>query len=96
MAHLQWKYYIFYDIWLAFELFIVWKFYIETRNTPLEEITKHFDGEGAIIGGHAANEKSRQLAAELNLATTVPNHVETTPGIVEKGGAQAADREFAG
>ncbi|KAN0122334.1 Sugar transporter domain containing protein [Hyaloscypha variabilis] len=41
-------------------VFYVWKFYIETRNTPLEEIVKHFDGEGAIIGGDAANEKSRQ------------------------------------
>jgi hypothetical protein len=29
---------------------------------PLEEIFKHFDGESAILGGDAANEKSRQLA----------------------------------
>ncbi|PMD40051.1 MFS general substrate transporter [Hyaloscypha variabilis F] len=49
-----------YCVWLVFELFIVWKFHIETRNTPLEEIVKHFDGEGAIIGGDAAYEKSRQ------------------------------------
>jgi hypothetical protein len=36
IAHLQWKYQICYCVWLVFELFIVWKFYIETRNTPLE------------------------------------------------------------
>lgn len=67
LRHLHWKYYIVYTVWLAFETFIVWKFYIETRNTPLEEIVKHFDGEGALVGGVAANEKSRQLAAEIDL-----------------------------
>jgi len=59
-------------VWLLFELFIVWKFYIETRNTPLEEIVKHFDGESAILGGDVATEKSRQLVAEIELATTEP------------------------
>jgi hypothetical protein len=78
LSHLKWKYYIFYDVWLLFELFIVWKFYIETRNTPLEEIVKHFDGEGAILGGLAANEKSRQLAEEIDLASPAP--IETTAG----------------
>ncbi|KUJ22335.1 MFS sugar transporter-like protein [Mollisia scopiformis] len=94
MTHLQWKYYIFYDVWLAFELFIVWKFYIETRNTPLEEIAKHFDGDSAIVGGNAANEKSRQLAADLNLAMAPLEQSETTPGLVEKGGAQAVQTEL--
>jgi sugar porter (SP) family MFS transporter len=79
---IHWKYYIVYTIWLAFELFIVWKFYIETRNTPLEEIVKHFDGEGALLGGAAANEKSRQLAAEIDL--DVPIIGSTDP---EKGDA---------
>jgi hypothetical protein len=40
-------------VWLAVELAVVWKFYIETRNTPLEEIAKHFDGNEALIGGAA-------------------------------------------
>lgn len=66
LSRLTWKYYIFYDVWLLFELFIVWKFYLETRNTPLEEIAKHFDGEGAIIGGTAATDKSRQIAEEID------------------------------
>jgi hypothetical protein len=76
LSHLKWKYYIFYDVWLLFELFIVWKFYIETRNTPLEEIVKHFDGDAAILGGMAANEKSRQLAAEIDLGSPAP--IQTT------------------
>jgi MFS family permease len=62
-----WKYYIVYVCWLAFEFAIVWRFYIETRNTPLEEIVRHFDGEGAILGGDLANEKSRQLERELGI-----------------------------
>lgn len=49
-----------------FEFFVVWKFCIETRNTPLEDIVKYFDGEGVIIGGDAAIEKSRQLARETH------------------------------
>jgi hypothetical protein len=62
-----WKYYIVYVCWLAFEFGVVWRFYIETRNTPLEEIVRHFDGEGAILGGDLANEKSRQLERELGM-----------------------------
>lgn len=72
LNHLEWKYYIFYCVWILFELFVVWKFYIETRNTPLEEIVKHFDGDSAILGGDIATENSRQLAAEIEMATTEP------------------------
>ncbi|KAF7937715.1 uncharacterized protein EAE97_007511 [Botrytis byssoidea] len=67
LDHLHWKYYIFYCVWLTFELFVVWKFYIETRNTPLEEIVKHFDGDNALVGGQAATEKARVIAAEHDL-----------------------------
>ncbi|TVY93485.1 Lactose permease [Lachnellula willkommii] len=79
LARLSWKYYIFYDAWLLFELFIVWRFYLETRNTPLEEIVKHFDGESAILGGTAATEKSRQLAEEIDRAAPLP--IESTAAI---------------
>jgi hypothetical protein len=68
LGHLHWKYYILYCAWLAFELFVVWKFYIETRNTPLEEIVKHFDGESAIVGGQVATEKARHLGAVADIA----------------------------
>jgi hypothetical protein len=37
-------------VWLAVEVFVVWKFYIETKNTPLEEIARHFDGDQALVG----------------------------------------------
>ena len=65
LTALGWKYYIVYDVWLAFELFIVWWFWVETRNIALEEIAKCFDGDSAILGGDAATEKSRQLAEEV-------------------------------
>jgi hypothetical protein len=45
----------------------VWKFYIETRNTPLEEIAKHFDGEQALVGGAAATAKGRELEMTSDL-----------------------------
>jgi hypothetical protein len=90
LSHLKWKYYIFYCVWICFELFVVWKFYIETRNTPLEEIVKHFDGESAILGGDIATEKSRQLAAEIKMATTEPG--ETTAGEGKEAHAQHNER----
>ncbi|KAK2776547.1 hypothetical protein FQN52_003444 [Onygenales sp. PD_12] len=65
LAAMNWKYYIIYDVWLGFELFIVWYFYIETKNTALEEIVKYFDGDTALLGGDLATEKSRQLATTL-------------------------------
>ena len=56
---IHWKYYIVYDCWLAFELAVVYWYYIETRNTPLEEIVKYFDGETALLGGDLATDKAR-------------------------------------
>ncbi|KFX89994.1 hypothetical protein O988_08386 [Pseudogymnoascus sp. VKM F-3808] len=66
LGELGWKYYIVYDCWLAFELFIVWLFYVETSNTALEEIVKHFDGESALLGGAVATEKGRQLVEQID------------------------------
>lgn len=66
IGHIKWKYYIVYCVWLVFETLVVWKFYIETKETPLEEIVKYFDGDGAIIGGASATEKTRQLAEAVD------------------------------
>lgn len=59
---------------------VVYFFYIETRNTPLEEIAKHFDGDKAIIGGGAATDKALQLAAEAGLDDTVRMRTENQTG----------------
>jgi len=64
LAKLNWKYYIVYDCWLVFEFMIVYFYYIETRNTPLEEIVKYFDSEQALLGGDLATEKARQILVE--------------------------------
>lgn len=93
LAHLQWKYQLFYCIWLVFELFIVWKFYIETRNTRLEEIVKHFDGEGAILGGDAANEQSRQLARGIYPESPEPD--QTIAEIGKKAVVQPTETSVA-
>jgi len=71
LDHLNWKYYIFYCAWIAVELVVVYFFFIETRNTPLEEIAKHFDGEDAVVGGGAATDKGLHLASEMGLEGTV-------------------------
>ena len=71
LKNIGWKYYIFYCVWLAVELAVVYFFYIETRNTPLEEIAKFFEGDNAVIGGGAATTKGLELAREAGLDDTV-------------------------
>ncbi|KAJ9660188.1 hypothetical protein H2198_002694 [Neophaeococcomyces mojaviensis] len=71
LDNLKWKYYIFYCCWLAVELAVVYFFYIETRNTPLEEIAKYFDGDAAIVAGANASSKGAALAMEMGLEGTV-------------------------
>jgi hypothetical protein len=93
LAHLKWKSQLCYCVWLVFEFFVVWKFYSETRNTPLEEIVKHFDGEGAIIGGDATNEKSRQLAREIH--EDGPDPIPTTAEMAEKVVVQQTETSLA-
>lgn len=46
---IQWKYYIFYCCFLVVEVFVVWRYVVETRYTPMEEIAKYFDGESADV-----------------------------------------------
>lgn len=67
LGAIGWHYYIVYTCWLAVELVVVYFFYIEVRNTPLEEIAKHFDGEDAIVGGAAATEKGHELAKQAGI-----------------------------
>lgn len=68
-----WKFYVVYCCWLLFELLVVWKFYIETKETPLEEIAKHFDGDKAIIGGGAQSAKIRFLSGQEDPTTEIGN-----------------------
>jgi hypothetical protein len=44
-----WKYYLVYCIWLIVELFVVWKFYVETKGRTLEELAEIFDGDQAAL-----------------------------------------------
>ncbi|PCH35297.1 hexose transporter [Wolfiporia cocos MD-104 SS10] len=42
---IAWKYYIFYDCWLAFQLVFLYFMIVETKNRTLEETAALFDGE---------------------------------------------------
>jgi len=58
LGNLGWKYYIFYDCWLLFELIFIYFFIVETRNHTLEETAAIFDGEEAVEAiAHVADEK---------------------------------------
>ncbi|KZV90544.1 hypothetical protein EXIGLDRAFT_676929 [Exidia glandulosa HHB12029] len=45
---LGWRYYLFYCVWLVFELFFVWHFLVETKGKTLEETAALFDGQEKI------------------------------------------------
>ncbi|KAG4433701.1 hypothetical protein IFR05_010810 [Cadophora sp. M221] len=66
---LAWKYYIFYCVFLLFEVGIIYFFIVETRYTPLEEIAKFFDGDSAIDVAEIANAEMKDL--KVNDGTTV-------------------------
>ncbi|KAL1641717.1 hypothetical protein SLS61_009991 [Didymella pomorum] len=65
---LAWKYYIFYCVFLAFEIAVVYFYIVETRYTPMEEIAKFFDGDDAVDVGEAAvaDMKERGLGAGIS------------------------------
>ncbi|KAK4214672.1 hexose transporter protein [Rhypophila decipiens] len=79
LQDIKWKYYLVYCVWLAFELLVVWKYYIETKNTALEEICKFFDGDAALIGGHAATAKARHLTGEDDADVPAAGDEKTAP-----------------
>lgn len=93
MTALEWKYYMIYTIWVAFEFIIVYIYYVETRNTPLEEIVKHFDGADAVLGGDVATDKSTNMLAKLDLPVAQNTEVEYANADDEKnvGGVQHRD-----
>lgn len=57
---LAWRYYIFYCVFLAFEVGIIYFFLVETRYTPLEEIAKYFDGDDVVDVGELANAEAKE------------------------------------
>lgn len=75
LDEIGWKYYIVYCAWLAFEVVVVFRYYIETKNTPLEEIAKYFDGNQAIVGG--TDEKTAELTEHAENSVEIPKG-ETT------------------
>lgn len=44
LTQLKWKYYIVYDVWIAFELVVIYFLFIETKGSSLEEISLKIDG----------------------------------------------------
>lgn len=57
---LYWRYYIFYCVFLAFEVGIIYFFLVETRYTPMEEIAKYFDGDSVADVGELANAEAKE------------------------------------
>ncbi|KAG8727531.1 hypothetical protein FRC12_022440 [Ceratobasidium sp. 428] len=58
---LQWKYYLVYTVWLAFELAYIYFFAVETKGRSLEETAALFDGDDAV---HQLEARARQDMTE--------------------------------
>jgi hypothetical protein len=67
---LAWKYYLCYVCFLAFEVWFLYFFVVETRYVPMEEIAKYFDGENADVAA-IANAETKQMEAEQGHAEQV-------------------------
>lgn len=54
---LDWKYYIIYTVWIAFEFVFLYLYLVETKGKngplPLEEIAALFDGKASDVASHA-------------------------------------------
>lgn len=76
LDEIQWRYYIFYCCFLLFEVWYIWKYMIETRYTPLEEVARYFDGDEADVRDvtNAQVEKGQMEEGEVaGVAKTDPN-----------------------
>ncbi|XMA16517.1 hypothetical protein WAI453_009308 [Rhynchosporium graminicola] len=49
LENIGWKYYVYYDVWIAIEIVIIYFFFPETSGRTLEEIAVIFDGESAAL-----------------------------------------------
>ncbi|OZJ01946.1 hypothetical protein BZG36_05125 [Bifiguratus adelaidae] len=65
LTAIGWKYYLVYCCWLFVELFVVWKYYVETKGRTLEELAEIFDGDqAALVVAEARRLEALNLAAE--------------------------------
>ncbi|OAL00064.1 general substrate transporter [Phaeosphaeriaceae sp. SRC1lsM3a] len=77
---IAWRYYICYCVFLAFEIGVVYFFIVETRYTPMEEISKFFDGDDAVDVGEVAVADMK----ERGLETTGMESKDVTTTRVER------------
>jgi len=78
LGAIGWKYYIVYDCVLAFEIFFMFFFCVETKNRTLEETAALFDGEEKVeaISAHAARDIGLDPRAFGGNAESVPDKVD--------------------
>ncbi|KAG5804596.1 hypothetical protein H9Q74_014393 [Fusarium xylarioides] len=58
---LAWKFYFVYMAWLAIELAVVWKFFVETKGPSLEAIAAVFDGHSTAVEHESQDFKQKEL-----------------------------------
>ena len=77
---LEWKYYIFYCVFLVIEVFVIYVYFVETRYTPMEEIAKYFDGEEVEIAALTNAQVEKEMVEEGKTERgSVVQEMEVTP-----------------
>lgn len=84
LEDIGWKYYIFYCVWIGFELVVVYFYYVETKGPTLEEIAKIFDGDDAKV----ARVHVKETGEVLSDLTPVQSYSG------EKGTSQVIERKL--
>ncbi|CAI7647729.1 unnamed protein product [Penicillium discolor] len=76
----KWKFYITYDVWLAFELVVVYFLFVETGSLSLEETAVILDGEeyGNKLVGTAASTAEKEIGEKAKLQA-IANSQEIVP-----------------
>lgn len=75
----KWKFYITYDVWLTFELVVVYFLFVETGNLSLEETAVNLDGEeyGDKLVGVTASIAEKRLGENTKAQAMVDSKVAT-------------------
>lgn len=67
LNNLQWRYYIFYCVFLGFEIVFIYFFLVETRYVPMEEIAKYFDGDAADVSTLTNVQTKADMAGDVTV-----------------------------
>jgi len=84
LEKLRWKYYIFYVVWLAFELIFVFCYVWETKGRTLEQTAVLFDGDDAELMNRLLGAPNRRRHSRTGGSTMFTRSQNSRTSLVKK------------